>query len=148
MNWMYLEFSSEVLLSLIELTQFQMLLEDFGNRIPRKKLYRQLIFYEGIPCSSIVHEERIEVGKEEVDEDPERMRVKHIASALYAKYIIRHCELQINISCILRSQWGALNANDYPMEEVAVLSNVVDECILEMTKYVRQSYLRFDMKRK
>lgn len=127
MAWMYREFSSEVLLSLIEFVQFKALLK--GSQINEKE---NIVFYSEIPKSTIVHS---------TDGIPA------IADALYEKYIRSHSELQINISSMLRHRWDLLHFTNYHERDRDKLISAVAEVLQEMLKYIRQSFLRFDIDR-
>ena len=146
MDWMFREFSSEVLLSVIELVQFQALLKEYGQTTAAsseevdRTFGEQIVFYRTIPRSSIVHENTKQVKG--------LGQLTRIASSLYEKYIRSHSELEINIGSGLRDRWGALHSTNYPIDKLKQLNSVVSDCVCEMMKYIRQSFLRFDIDRK
>lgn len=158
MDWMFREFSSEVLLSVIELVQFQSFLKEYGQTATTVlSPSERIVFYGRIPSSSIVHQEEsldkkevkvVNSSSEDSEDKRRKLRLKRIASTLHEKYIRRHCELEINISCSLRDRWGMLHSNNYPSDQLTELNTVVNCIIQEMMKYLRQSYIRFDIDRK
>ena len=151
MDWLFREFSSEVMLSVIELVQFKQYLKKYGQRTD----VNEIGFFEKMPSSSIVESAQTlelnevqssSAGHEQTWSDSHTgwVSVPRIAGALYDKYIRRHSVLEINISATLRNRWHTLHSSDYPQEDLPELSQLVDEVISEMLKYMRQSFLRFD----
>ena len=94
-----------------------------------------------MPKSTIVYGS---FGGEDADG---KARMTRIAGALYVKYIERHCELEINISSALHNRWDLLHFRNYPEDDMMHLVAVVDDVILEMFKYIQQSFIRFDIDR-
>ena len=147
MEWMYREFSSEALLSLIEFVQFKVLLKEYEQKADDDEEMR---FYSEIPKSTIVHAvSESTAGKLEETTGSQNgsARLPPIADALYKKYIERHSELEINISYSLRNRWDVLHFKNYPEDDMGELVNAVDEVISEMLKYIRHSFMRFDLDR-
>merc|ERR1712154_436901 len=156
------------MLSVIELVQFKSLLRSYGQGTDSPvsspsddRNGEQIVFFNRMPTSSIVHDDTVEVKEialvksasaGENDQAPygndqKELRLRRVASSLHEKYIRRHCELEVNISGTLRDQWGALHSRDYPVDEVSELIQVVNQVVSEMMKYVRQSFLRYDIDR-
>lgn len=154
-DWMYREFSSEVMLSVIEFSQFQDYLktiagtvDSIGVMATNETLGKGIVFFDTMPRSSIL---RREMPSEDVEHETDAKRnnqkdehVRRSARALYEKYIRRHCELEINISSILRTRWDLMDCRNYPRKDWTELGNMTDEVVKEMMKYIRQSFLRFD----
>jgi len=192
MDWMYREFSSEVMLSVIELGQFKQYLKEYVQRasnpfdLPADRV-KTIRFYNDMPRSSIIFqppvhtlnlhvierlrstsagEQRVADSSPDAQDSPaaetdevvisrtpdeertEKQRMKNIASALYEKYIRRHCELEVNISYGLRNRWDRLHCDRYPEEDLIELIQVVDEVLSEMLRFISQSYRRFECSRK
>lgn len=169
MAHLYREFSSETMLSVIELVQFKSFLKEYGQTTdlvsPTNSVDgEEIVFFNKMPSSSIVHEDTISMrdsafvpsdsaGEDVVGQTSDEVTQKQrrrmwIAGTLYEKYIRRHCELEINISWVLRNRWQALDTREYPMDEMQELIAILDEVLEEMLKYIRQSYLRYDISRK
>lgn len=151
------EFSSEALLSLVEFVQFQSFLREFAQQqsiplrechVHGKPMWKPVAFYNAIPLSSIVHEVGLTLTEEDDTENVERSPVAVIASSLHEKYIRRHCELEINISAALRNRWAiaVLDVQNDDKDELSNLNVLVNSVILEMIKYVRQSFIRWSYK--
>ena len=151
MEWMYREFSSEVLLSAIEYTQFKAVLKEYGQSGDDSNGI-EIIFYSEIPKSSIVHHQIFGSTAGQIEDTSisqnDSTRLTTIAGALYTKYIQRHSEMEINISYSLRNRWDLLHSNNYPEDDLVELNSAVDEVIKEMLKYIRQSFNRFKYTRR
>lgn len=151
------------MLSVIELVQFKQYLNKYGSTAEQLRdtpeVVREIKFGSYMPSSSIVYEEHslkrsdtaqsksMSTGTQEMEEQSqdEKGRLSEIAGALYHKYIERHCALEINISGPLRCKWDELHSANYPAEDVGELTSVVDLTLAEMLKYIRQSFLRYDI---
>ena len=140
MEWMYREFSSEAMLSAIELVQFRALLREYGRNADTAE---EIIFYPEIPKSSIIHGV---TGSTTVSQG-RITRLATIAGALYRKYMDRQAELEVNISWPLRNRWDLLHFRNYPEDDMTELVSAIDDVIAEMFKYIRQSFVRFDVDR-
>ena len=148
MDWMYSEFSCEIMLSVIEYVQFKAVLDEYEQSTDTAE---EIIFYAEIPRSTIVHGVNGSMAEHlEETRDPLTglARMSTIAGALYKKYIERHSELEINISSSLRNRWNSLHSRKYPENDLTELVSAVDEVISEMLKYIRQAFIRFDIDRK
>lgn len=154
-DWMYREFSSEVMLSVIELVQFKQYLKDCGL-ITDTDNEEGVNFYRKMPRSTIVYGvptlrsismlKSDSAGDEETGVDEVNSNQWGcIGSALYEKYIERHSELEVNISFGLRRRWEKLHLTRYPESGVEEFASVCDSVVEEMLKYVRESFDRFDI---
>ena len=171
-DWVYREFSAEVMLSVIELSQFRAYLKDMdsenlGNSSEINHNCTNIEFYKNMPQSSILqstHSLRLcnlepvaslSTGgngidmecDHDLDDGNRKAEVTRIVEALYLKYIERAAELEINVSSTLRNRWDILQGKQYPIEDLQLLTCVIEETIAEMLKYMRQSFIRFEMQR-
>ena len=162
-DWMYREFSSEVMLSFIELVQFNKYLMSFVERehpdlfVSADDIHRDIRFYDGIPRSTIVFGAKNMNSKrgEGTDRGHGLTEVTGqwdcmvaIADALHEKYIRTAAEFEINISSNLRSSWFQMDARGYPEDDVLQLLSLLSNTIAEMLKYIRQSFIRFAIDRR
>lgn len=161
MQWMSREFSSEVLLSVIEFSQFKTYLMQYDKREDDEQILKGIKFYRKMPRSFIVHngvDSESDITAIEADgngqetrrgtiNEAERIRVIGIAAALYVKYLDRRAELELNVSYSLRCRWEELHFRNYPKEDIGRLIDVVDKVIIENLNYVKQSFIRFDIDR-
>ena len=53
----------------------------------------------------------------------------------------------VRLSYSLRNRWDVLHFKNYPEDDMGELVNAVDEVISEMLKYIRHSFMRFDLDR-
>lgn len=129
-------------MAVIEFTQFRALLKEKEQSTDAD----ELIFYDNIPRSSIVHDTAL---TEEMTACPQQEweRIIRIATALDAKYIRRHAELEINLACASRNRWNALLSLGYSENNVKAMTAQTRFVIEEMLKYLRESYIRFEIAR-
>ena len=167
-DWMYREFSSEVILSFLEIVQFKQFVKEQIGKICVAGDADPYDFelYDGMPKSSIIydtfpiHEGVIQgitissivavcsLSKDSGSaasplENP-LMRCKQIAHLFFEKYIDYHSEHEINISGPLRNKYVELEQGQYEAMELEQFVTLYDEVIAEMMKYQAESYRRFE----
>ena len=171
-DWIYREFSSEILLSFIEFTQFKLFVkealrrkdvENGRHRKGRRSLRRvhsttdangdamEYVLYDAMPRSSIVHSTKRQVYAMKSSDDSVTVRgqecddithCKHTAHLLYDKYIRNYAELQINISGELRTKFHTLDRTRYEGLSGEGMMRLFDPAMQEMYRYIKQSFVR------
>ena len=169
-DWMYQEFSSEVILSFLEFVQFRKFVKEAigdtdGSDISAEPDRYDFMLYDGMPQSTIVYDSfqfdqvtsptrspsnAVDIAYMPSDtvagtspsEDPLR-RCKRIAHLFFKKYIEYKSEQEINISGRLRYQYFNLEQSRYDGMNLNQFVTLYDEVIAEMMKYQSQSYQRF-----
>lgn len=171
-DWIYREFSSEILLSFIEFTQFKLYVEAALNRteaVKRNSRSRRssrrmssvdvawkmdYVLYDAIPQSSIVYSTKKRVYTMNSSDDIVTIKgrecddithCKHTAHLLFEKYIRNYAELQINISCDLRTKYCNLDEAKYRSLDGEGMLRLFDPAIQEMYRYMKQSFVRLRM---
>jgi len=155
------EWSMELLLALVEFTQFQHQIKEYGKDTNSKNMdfssiQQALIENTEIPSSYIVHhnnmadivEECNVTLTEQYDADDEMIQFKIRGCALYSKYIIGN-DLEINISYRDRNTLRAIMGDsNYFLQNVNMnhceLFSLFKDSISELEKLLKYSYTRFN----
>ena len=170
-DWMYREFSSEVILSFLELIQFRKFVKeeirktdevdidgdsdpydfDLFDGMPQSTIiYDSFRFDQSLPLPSYlvdVPSDSIKSADLEFDGSPTQnplIRCKRIAHLLFEKYIDYDSQHEINISGRLRDKYVAMERIEYNGMNLEQFVTVYDEAISEMMKYQSESYMRFE----
>eukprot|EP01084_Bolivina_argentea_P046827 86245_1 len=139
LHWMYREFSSETVLSFIEMVQFKEYIIDIINKeSDSETIYCKYRFYETMPKSSIVYND---YKYDNVDVE-NQTKCQRIASRLYCKYIQEFTQYQINISGNLRDKYQRQHESNWILDGKDLVY-VFDEAVDEMFYLMLQSFNRF-----
>eukprot|EP01084_Bolivina_argentea_P046829 86249_1 len=144
LHWMYREFSSETVLSFIEMVQFkEYLIEIVNKECDNEIICCKYKFYPSMPKSSIVYDDyKTDCN---VDHDVENLtKYQRIASRLYCKYIQEFTQYQINISGNLRNKYERHHVSNWILDEKDLIY-VFDEAVDEMFYLMLQSFNRFKL---
>ena len=165
-DWMYREFSCEVILSFIEFIQFRKFVKDqirksgAGDMSADPDRY-DFAFYDGMPRSTIIHDSfqtgranlpahHLHVASLSGDLESERnstenplIRCKWIAHLFFMKYINYASHHEINISGRLRDKFVKMEIAEYDGMDLEQFATLYDDVISEMIKYQSESYRRF-----
>ena len=166
-DWMYREFSCEVILSFIEFIQFRKFVREEirksgGSDMSADPDPYDFAFYDGMPRSTIIYDplqcSRANVpahlfdvaslsGSLEFDGSPAEdplIRCKTIAHLFFAKYINYASQHEINISGRLRDKFVKMEIAEYDGMNLEQFTTLYDDVIYEMLKYQSESYMRFE----
>ena len=163
-DWIYREFSSEVILSFLEFVQFKKYIKEQIGKIcvAGDEDPYDFQLYDGMPRSTIVYDSsRLEhtttptsrqsvssvsadPGSAASPSDNTLMRCKRIAHLFFEKYIDYHSEHEINISGVMRNKYVKLEQGQYEAMELEQFVTVYDDLIAEMMKYLAESCRRFE----
>eukprot|EP01083_Nonionella_stella_P022361 61868_1 len=145
------EFSLELLMAFYEMVYFKKYIKIcYPNELLENKLSANDLlfeFNENLAKPMMTYKMREEDNTEIIAEYDE---LKQMAHYIYTKYIVRGCDLEINISYQLNQGYVAL-MNDgttwlgKTQEEISVYDLYVlyHDCIVELYRLLDQSYLRF-----
>ena len=166
-DWMYREFSSEVILSFLEFIQFRKFVNEeikkmdgvdidgdsdpydfalFGGMPQSSIIYNSFQFDEAVVPSDLVDVPSLSADVES-DGSPTQnplIRCKRIAQLLFEKYIDYDAQHEINISGRLRDKYVEMERMEYDGMDLKQFVTVYDEVISEMMKYQSESYMRFE----
>ena len=170
-DWMYREFSSEVILSFLEFIQFRKFVKaeirkTDGVDIDEDSDPYDFDLFDGMPQSTIVYDsfqfdqsvpfpshlvdvpsDSIKSADLDFDGSPTQnplIRCKRIAHLLFMKYIDYDAQHEINISGRLRDKYVEMERMEYDGMDLKQFVTVYDEVISEMMKYQSESYMRFE----
>ena len=169
-DWMYREFSSEVILSFLELIQFRKFVKEEisktdGVDIDEDSDPYDFDLFDGMPQSTIIYDSfqfdqavlpshLVDVPSDSVKsadlefggsltQNP-LTRCKRIAHLLFEKYIDYDSQHEINISGRLREKYVEMDRIEYEGMDLEQFVTIYDELISEMLKYQSESYMRFE----
>lgn len=149
-DWIYREFCSEIILCFIEMVQFKQRVKEYmtSKGVSSGDDVLEFELYPEIPKSSIVwrghrHGTLSPSITGVKTEDVTGLRLK--AHLLFEKYIKLRSEHEINISGPLRERYRSLDVSGYEELDAAELMGLFDDVINELLKYIRESFIRFDI---
>ena len=166
-DWMYREFSCEVILSFIEFVQFRKFVMDEIKKVDGSDISADpdpydFAFYDGMPQSTIIYDSfgfdqialpghLIDIPSLSADVESETsptenplVRCKRIAHLFFIKYINYASHHEINISGRLRNKYVAMERVEYDGMDLEQFVTFYDDVISEMMKYQSESYMRFE----
>ena len=163
-DWIYREFSSEVILSFLEFVQFKKYIKEQIGKIcvTGDEDPYDFELYDGMPRSTIVYDSSqleqattpssresvasvsVDSGSATTPSNNTLMRCKRIAHLFFEKYIDYNSEHEINISGAMRNKYVKLEEEHYEAMELEQFVTIYDDLIAEMMKYLAESCRRFE----